>query len=138
MIEDWKESLDKNNLISALFMDLPKAFDNLSDGLLIAKFRAYGLSLSAEDLLSSHLNNGHQRVKIKANISEWREVKKTAPQGSVIDPCFIVSSLMTCFILLTSVHCTATHMSIPYLLLPGVFMMLFQTWITTISWNGFL
>ena len=29
MIEDWKESLDKNNVGGALFMNLSKAFDSL-------------------------------------------------------------------------------------------------------------
>ena len=52
MIEDWKESLDTNDVIGALFMVLSKAFDSLPHGFLIAKFRAYGLSLSACDLLS--------------------------------------------------------------------------------------
>ena len=81
MIEDWKESLDKYNVIGALFMDLSKAFDSLPHGLLIAKFRAYGLSLSACDLPSSYLSNRHQRVKINGSRSEWREVKKGVPQG---------------------------------------------------------
>ena len=65
MIEDWKESLDKNNVIGALFMDLSKAFDSLPHSLLIAKFQAYDLSLSACDLLSSYLSNRHRRVKMK-------------------------------------------------------------------------
>ena len=60
MIEDWKESLDKNNVIGALILDLSKAFDSLPHGILIAKFRAYDLSLSACDLLSSYLSNRHQ------------------------------------------------------------------------------
>ena len=86
IIEDWKESLDKNNVIGALIMDLSKAFDSLPHGLLIAKFRAYGLSLSACDLLSSYLSNRHQRVKIKGSRSEWHEVKKGVPQGSILGP----------------------------------------------------
>ena len=81
MIEDWKESLEKNNVIGALFMDLSKAFNSLPHGLLIAKFRAYGLSLSACDLLSSYLSNRHQQVKIKGSRSEWREVKKGSTPG---------------------------------------------------------
>ena len=54
MIDDWKESLDKNNVIAVLSMDLSKAFNNLPHGILTEKFRAYGLSLSACDLLSSY------------------------------------------------------------------------------------
>ena len=46
-----KESLDKNYVIGTLSMDLSKAFDILPPGFLIAKFRAYGLSLSACDFL---------------------------------------------------------------------------------------
>ena len=75
MTEDWNESLDKNNVIGALFMDLSKAFDSPPHGLLIAKFRACGLSLPACDSMSSHLSNKHQRVKIKGRRSEWRNVK---------------------------------------------------------------
>ena len=68
MIDDW------NNVIGALFMDLSKPLDSLSHNLLIAKFRAYGLSLSACDLLSSYLSNRHHRVKTKG--TEVNGVKK--------------------------------------------------------------
>ena len=89
MIEDWKESFDKNNVIGAIFMYLSKAFHSLPHGLLIAKFRAYGLSLSACDLQSSYLSNRHQRVKIKGSRSEWPEVKtKGVPQSSILGPLF--------------------------------------------------
>ena len=81
-------------VIGALFMELSKAFDSLPHGLLITKFRAYGLSLSAYDLLSSYLCNRHQRVKIKGGRSEWREVKKEYPRAQFLAPCFLIYSLM--------------------------------------------
>ena len=86
MIEDWKESLDKKNVIGALLMNLSKAFDSLPHGLLIAKFKVFGRSLSVCDLLSRYSSNKHQRVKIKGSRSEWREVKKGLPQGSILGP----------------------------------------------------
>ena len=86
MIEHWKESLDKNNVIGALFIDLSKAFDSLPHGLLIAKSRAYGPSLPAFDLLSIYLSIRQQWIKIKGSRSEWLEVKKRGPSDSILGP----------------------------------------------------
>ena len=61
--------------------------------LLIAKFRAFGLSLSACDLLWSYLSNRHQRVKIKGSRSERREVKKEHTRAQFLAPCFLIPSL---------------------------------------------
>ena len=63
-ISDWKVSLDGNQMIGAVFMDLSKAFDCLPHGLIIAKLHAYGLSLDACDLFSSSLCKRFQRVKV--------------------------------------------------------------------------
>ena len=51
MTEDWRKALDKNEFTAAIAMDLSKAFDCLPHGLLIAKLRAYGLSVSACTLI---------------------------------------------------------------------------------------
>ena len=51
-----KSALDKQQYIGALFMDLSKAFDCFSHGLIIAKLHAYGLELPACNLLFSHLH----------------------------------------------------------------------------------
>ena len=55
MLEKWKSAADKGKLLGALLRDLSKAFDCLSQDLLLAKLHAYGFSLSAIRLIYSYL-----------------------------------------------------------------------------------
>ena len=65
-------------------IDLPKAFDTIPHGLLLAKLRAYGLSDSACELFRDYLPGRLQRVKVGDTYSEWQSVKRGVPQGSVL------------------------------------------------------
>ena len=47
MLEKWKKALDKEENMSAIFMDHSKAFDTINHGLLLAKEKAYGFSKQA-------------------------------------------------------------------------------------------
>jgi hypothetical protein len=44
LLEDWREALDKNQYITAVLMDLSKAFDCLPHNILLDKLSAYGVS----------------------------------------------------------------------------------------------
>ena len=86
MIEDWKSSLDNGNNVGTIAVDLSKAFDSLPHGLLVAKLFAYGVTLPACKLLCSYLHNRHQRVKISDAKSDWLNIEKGVPQGSILGP----------------------------------------------------
>ena len=41
MLEKWKKAVDKREYVSALLMDLSKAFDTVNHDFLLAKLKAY-------------------------------------------------------------------------------------------------
>ena len=47
IFEKWKNTLDKNGFVCAIFMNLPKAFDTMNHNLLIGKLGAYGFQEDA-------------------------------------------------------------------------------------------
>ena len=84
--EDWKKELDSQKYVGAVLMDLSKAFDCLPHDLILAKSKAYGLSADACDFLNSYLSDRKQRVKIGQNHSNWLNILKGVPQGSILGP----------------------------------------------------
>ena len=67
-------------------MELSKAFDCMSHGLLLAKLEAYGLSENGIKIMRSYLNGTKQRVKIGNGTSEWADILEGVPQGSILGP----------------------------------------------------
>ena len=57
MLKKWKRALDKEENMSAIFMDLSKAFDTINHGLILAKLKAYGFSKQALSFMCSYLKN---------------------------------------------------------------------------------
>ena len=84
--EDWREALDERQTVSAVSIDLSKAFDTICHCLLIRKLAAYGLQDHSIQLIRSYLINRKQRVKIENAYSNWRVVQCGVPQGSPLGP----------------------------------------------------
>ena len=74
-LQTCKNSIDNKGLAGAVFMDLSKASDCVSHGLLLAKLNAYGLNFDALQLIRSYLTNRKQRVKINSSYSKWEKIK---------------------------------------------------------------
>ena len=85
-IEEWKKSLDKKNIIEAVFMDLPKAFDCIPHDMLAAKLYAYGLSMDAITFICSHLKGRKQGVKTNDTECLFKILLSGVPQGSILGP----------------------------------------------------
>ena len=86
ILEEWKTALDKGEYVSALFMDLSKAFDTINHDLLIAKLKAYGFSKEALKLMKSYLKNRTQKVQLNNKFSSERDVIAGVPRGCIDGP----------------------------------------------------
>ena len=88
LTEDWKRSLDNKQIVAVISMDLSKAFDTIPHELLLAKLKAYGVNIGSCMLLKDYLHGRMQRVKVGDTSSDWQEVRRRVPQGSVLGPMF--------------------------------------------------
>ena len=67
-------------------MDLSKAFDCLPHDLLLCKLKSYGFSDNACNLIGSYLTDREQRVKYGGSFSQWTNILRGVPQGSILGP----------------------------------------------------
>ena len=86
MLEIWKGAIVNNKAFSVLLTDLSKAFDCLSDDLLIAKLNAYGLDIDSLNILQNYLSNRKQRTKVDSFYSSWEAIHSGVSQGSILGP----------------------------------------------------
>ena len=81
-----EKGINNGSYVSALFMDLSKAFDTINHDLMLAKLKAYGFSTNALNLMYSYLKNRKQKVQINNKFSLERNVIAEVPQGFIDGP----------------------------------------------------
>ena len=86
LIEKCRKALDSREYIGLILMDLSKAFDCLPHRLFLCKLHTYGVSKDACQLTRTYLMNRRQRVQVGCSRSDWMEMNKGVPQGSVLGP----------------------------------------------------
>ena len=67
-------------------MDLSKAYDCLPHDLIIAKLEAYGLNTNSLRFIFDYLSCRKQSTKMGSVYSNWSEVLRGIPQGSILGP----------------------------------------------------
>ena len=82
LIEEWKKSVDYKN--TSVLMDL--SFYCIFHDLLLAKLRAYGLSVDAITFIYSYMKRIKQGVKINETESLFKILLLGVPQGSILGP----------------------------------------------------
>lgn len=80
------ESLDTNNFVLALFLDLKKAFDTIDHKIMIKKLNNAGFRGPFLNLLQDFFKERRQFVKIGDNKSREVTIKYGVPQGSSLSP----------------------------------------------------
>ena len=85
--EDIRKSVDTNEIVFLLLLDFSKAFDNVNHRQLLKKLRhLFNFSSSAIKLIASYLSKRMQMVCSGNNSSEFIQLFKGVPQGSVLGP----------------------------------------------------
>ena len=74
MLEKLKRRINNGAYISALFMDISKAFDRINHDLMSVKLKAYGFSTNPLNLMHSYFKNRKHKVQINNKSSLERNV----------------------------------------------------------------
>ena len=72
LVEEWKQAVDRKELVTISSSDMSKAFDSLCPALSIKKLEAYGFGNCSLDLTRCFFDSIFNRVKINGHTSEWK------------------------------------------------------------------
>ena len=86
LTEKLYESVEKDEFLIGIFLDLSKAFDTLSHTILLNKLSYYGFRGIANDCIANYLTSRKQFVSYNNYDSYVSDVKIGVPQGSILGP----------------------------------------------------
>lgn len=86
VLEDWRQNIDINMVIGAIFLDLRRAFETINRKRLILKLKSIGITGNALKWLVSYLTGRKQRLRVNNILSEDIPNELGVPQGSVLGP----------------------------------------------------
>ena len=83
-------SLDTDDLVIGVFLDLKKAFDTVDHKIILDKMHAYGIRGNILRWFRSYLTNTSQFVSYDGRQSEIQSITCGIPQGSILCPLLFI------------------------------------------------
>lgn len=121
VVNDIAQALDSKLDCVALFIDLSKAFDSVDHTILLERLHNIGLDYKSCKWVENYLSGRSQAVIGDGFISEFLNIYKGVPQGSVLGPLLFSIHIndFNCGIKNSSIHLYADD-SVIYSLAPSV------------------
>ena len=90
VVSEWKNYLDDDLHIGAVFLDLKRAFETIDRDILLVKLKKYGIGGEVLQWLQNYLSDRKQIVNWKNVESDPIENNLGVPQGSILGPLLFI------------------------------------------------
>ena len=86
LLDDIRKSVDNDQLVGAVFVDLSKAFDTISHAILLEKLAIYGIKDGELEWFKDYLFSRKAVVAFNSCLSNQQDLLTGVPQGSILGP----------------------------------------------------
>ena len=90
LIDKITKSVNSDDFVISVFIDLKKAFDSVPTNLLLAKLQACGIRSDCTTWFKSYLTDRTQYVNFNDEQFAEHTLKYGVPQGSILGPLFFI------------------------------------------------